>query len=311
MRFRHSRGFTLIELLVVISIIGMLSSVVLASVQAARDKGRVAAGLKFATYNYHALGVDMLGYWDFNTTVPCRPNPSAVRCVPDTAGLGIPLKPMLSYEDYDNPSETTVTNSYTSSNTPTRSGRSAKVNDAHFWGNSPNANTSKDLDASMDLKPKSFTLSAWVYLDEQPSNKEYVLSINNGVSGDLGAISVTFDSKFDCASNVHGHYNFVAGVAQVGRWHHVACSFDGDTSLGVMFVDGYEVARSVGEDWSELVYGEGPITAICIGFSINDTSNPFLGGNIDDVAIYSVPLVASDVHRLYLAGLPEHSVAQR
>lgn len=67
MKSSRNKGFTLIELLVVISIIGLLSSVVLASVNTARDKGQKAAGQQFAGHNLSLLGASAFGYYDFNT----------------------------------------------------------------------------------------------------------------------------------------------------------------------------------------------------------------------------------------------------
>jgi len=60
-----SRAFTLIELLVVISIISLLASVVLASLNSARDKSRTSAGLSFAQSLHSYLGSEAVGIWDF------------------------------------------------------------------------------------------------------------------------------------------------------------------------------------------------------------------------------------------------------
>ena len=63
---KHNRGFTLIELLVVVAIIGILSSVVLASLNSARAKGRDAKRLSDMLQVQIALEM----YYDSNGSYP-------------------------------------------------------------------------------------------------------------------------------------------------------------------------------------------------------------------------------------------------
>lgn len=62
----RTKGFTLIELLVVISIISLLSSIALSSLNSAREKARISAGTTFSTHTYRAFGADAALVWDFD-----------------------------------------------------------------------------------------------------------------------------------------------------------------------------------------------------------------------------------------------------
>jgi prepilin-type N-terminal cleavage/methylation domain-containing protein len=64
-QFKNKVGFTLIELLIVISIIGILSGMILVSMGGARDKARIAKGLQFSNNIQSAIGIDMVGRWNF------------------------------------------------------------------------------------------------------------------------------------------------------------------------------------------------------------------------------------------------------
>ncbi|MBU6427010.1 prepilin-type N-terminal cleavage/methylation domain-containing protein [Patescibacteria group bacterium] len=62
------RGFTLIELLVVISVIGMLASIVLASLSSAREKARLSAGVQQNSALFQSFGAEAIGMWNFDET---------------------------------------------------------------------------------------------------------------------------------------------------------------------------------------------------------------------------------------------------
>ncbi len=91
---KNQKGFTLIELLVVIAIIGLLSSVVFASLQSAREKGKIAqviSNVKSVVLAIELYRDDMGFYppdvsrgWDPGVTNPMPYNP-------DTGATEIPV----------------------------------------------------------------------------------------------------------------------------------------------------------------------------------------------------------------------------
>ena len=65
MNFKE-RSFTLIELLVVISILGLLSSLVLVSLQGAKDQADIAKAQEFSHTVRVTMATDLVGEWRFD-----------------------------------------------------------------------------------------------------------------------------------------------------------------------------------------------------------------------------------------------------
>jgi prepilin-type N-terminal cleavage/methylation domain-containing protein len=94
----QNKGFTLIELLVVIAIIGILASVVLASLNTARDKGANAA-LKA---NFSGARAQAQLYWDDSNNLYEIDDATNSVCINDTTDAARGLLDMIVTADAQN-----------------------------------------------------------------------------------------------------------------------------------------------------------------------------------------------------------------
>ena len=68
--FRGRKAFTLIELLVVVSVLVLIASIVLVNLRGAREGAVISNALVFQSQVHRLLGVDLVGWWNFETIEP-------------------------------------------------------------------------------------------------------------------------------------------------------------------------------------------------------------------------------------------------
>ncbi len=275
MKTSKQKGFTLIELLVVISIIGLLSSIVLASVSTARDKGRIAAGQKFSGYNARALGADAFGVWNFD-----EPSGDAL----DTSGNGLnltafPVSPPLPRE---------------SSDKAVKKGSSVSLNGSTQYFNKAIAPSisfptqSSGMTVSVWVKPPATVLPGWLFMTNNASSRLFSLYISS-----------TYIQPGVC----DGPFGNVTYSLRGDVWQNIAYTYTNGSAIVTVYVDGKVVGTSA-------VSPTCTVSARAVNqITVGTYGGGFFTGLLDEAAVYTQSLQASEIERIYAQGLPTHSLA--
>jgi prepilin-type N-terminal cleavage/methylation domain-containing protein len=212
---KNSRGFTLIELLVVISIISLLSSVVLASLQSARIKGRTAAGIEFEHSALSGAYNEKLAEYDFSTANVTCSSGNIITPVLDVGGNSA-----ANLTVYSGPACSSLGTSV-----PVGNGRSAPVTIA--------------LNSGTIIPPggtvSGISLSTWLQCTNSGTNVgnlTVAITTPNSDSFMIGSDGTNLFTKHKSTTN-----NTVP-IGQIcdGNWHQILASFDSNTSK--LYIDG-------------------------------------------------------------------------
>ena len=215
----------------VISIIGLLSSIILAALAVARDQGRVAAVVQFADHNYHKLASDVLLSMNFD----------------EANSLASPVD-----QTYNFSTSTTAINH--SSNTPFTTGYSFDMTNTSGMSATV-MSVSTPSGSSVPISDTSgLTVSIWFNRLGVQKGNDYLLS-GSGVLRDVNGTAyslqvtagyvLTYATSLSCQIAGSGLYVFYTLPAVDSKWHNVTCSYDAAKAITSLYYDDQMVAQQV------------------------------------------------------------------
>ncbi|MCK5027184.1 MAG: prepilin-type N-terminal cleavage/methylation domain-containing protein [Candidatus Pacebacteria bacterium] len=267
------KGFTLIELLMVVAIVSLISTIVMGSLNSAREKARIAGGKQFSNTLKYSLGSELVGEWTFNDSSISGTNISDVSGNVgdgDICGGAVTMEGVF--------------------------GEAMKFDGINDYVSIPDDPL---------LHVQRFTIEAWVYNPDLSQNKWL---LNKYQIGSIFHRSYSlmywnnFGYSFYIGNTSHMHMLQSNFHGKVG-WNHIAMEYDGDNMK--LYVDGIFRKRQPTATPLTLAYDAGPLF-----FGTYDGNLNMIGvKRLDEVRIYNRPLSSAEIYQHYVEGLEKHNLA--
>ncbi len=282
--WKSAKGFTLIELLVVISIISLLASIVLASINGTRQKASLAAAKEFSASAYHLFGSDAYALWDFDE--------GSGSSATDSSGNNFGFT--------FNSAPTWITGAL---------GRGYAVTLSNHYGT-----TATNPNVSIPASNGGANISIGAWIKTSSTATQFIASVD-------GTVGLSPGYNFSlCLSNgvVDFYMNWGVSGCNVGAgslknvsdgiWHYVLVSVDMNKVVSI-YVDS-KLDRSVPFSHPTGSFGNGMSS---IFFVVGENPYPPNGftvvGSLDEVHVYGHSVTLGEAQELYAEGLPRHQVA--